>query len=191
MANSTSDSLLRRLKASDHEAWERFATLYSPLIYAWCRQAGLQPHDASEISSDVTQSVFGAIQKFEPGRFRSWLRVVTKNRIHDFLKKKRAIAIGGTTFKGTLEQVQDPGLEPWDESAAVAKQETSFLYLRAVDLIQHEFSSQHCAIFRAYVMDGRDTEEVADQFGVSLDCIYQVKSRILKRLRDEFREIIE
>ena len=39
-------SLLVRLKSENPEAWRRLADLYGPVVYEWCRRAGLQAADA-------------------------------------------------------------------------------------------------------------------------------------------------
>ena len=51
---TTSTSLLKRLeKLEDKEAWDRFVSLYTPLIYYWARQAGLSTHDSADLVQDV------------------------------------------------------------------------------------------------------------------------------------------
>ena len=57
MASSTSVSLIARLRDQDGDAWQRLVKLYGPLVYRWCREAGLQASDAT----DVGQEVFGAV----------------------------------------------------------------------------------------------------------------------------------
>jgi len=47
---TTPVSLLERLKfPADQPAWSRFVDLYSPLIYSWAHQVGLQPTDAADL----------------------------------------------------------------------------------------------------------------------------------------------
>src|SRR5262245_31027019 len=54
---ATSSGLLERVKAQDQAAWERLVSLYSPLLYRWCRQAGLQAEDARDIGQEVFTAV--------------------------------------------------------------------------------------------------------------------------------------
>jgi RNA polymerase sigma-70 factor, ECF subfamily len=50
----TPASLLERLRQPfEQEAWERFVSLYTPLIYAWGRQVGLQEQDAADLVQEV------------------------------------------------------------------------------------------------------------------------------------------
>ena len=53
--DTTSITLIRRLQQpADGRAWERFAELYTPLVYHWARKIGLD----DPASSDVVQDVF-------------------------------------------------------------------------------------------------------------------------------------
>ena len=78
---STSSSLLERLKARDPEAWRRLIELYTPLIYGWCRQCGLQAEDVADIGQEVFSAVAANQEGFRrdaPGAsFRGWLWTIT------------------------------------------------------------------------------------------------------------------
>jgi hypothetical protein len=46
----TPTSLLERLSQPvEPQAWDRFVSLYTPLIYAWGRHVGLQDQDAADL----------------------------------------------------------------------------------------------------------------------------------------------
>ena len=47
--DSTSSSLLMRVKGRDPDAWQRLVNLYGPLVYRWAREAGLQDSDAADV----------------------------------------------------------------------------------------------------------------------------------------------
>jgi hypothetical protein len=51
--SSISSSLLLRARAHDPEAWRRLVRVYGPLIYSWCRRAGLQAADAADVDQEV------------------------------------------------------------------------------------------------------------------------------------------
>src|SRR5690349_11723161 len=86
---STKASLLARLrKGKDTGAWNLFVDLYTPVIYRFSRQRGLQHADAEEVTQAVMAKVFVSIDKFtycpERGRFRNWLGVVAIREISAF-----------------------------------------------------------------------------------------------------------
>ena len=75
--------MLERVRnPTDQEAWHRFAQLYSPLIFDWCRRSGLQLADAADLTQDVFSTLFQKLPEFTYDRdksFRAWLRTVTLN----------------------------------------------------------------------------------------------------------------
>src|SRR5690348_6167769 len=87
MPHTTSLTLLERLRTPDDpEAWSRFARLYTPLLYYWCRRTGLQEHDAADLVQDVFVTLVGKLPEFQydPQKsFRNWLRVLTLNKCHE------------------------------------------------------------------------------------------------------------
>ena len=68
--------------------------------------------------------------------------------------------------------------------------ETVLIYQKAITFIQSEFSDRDCKAFLMLVVEGHSASEVADKLGGSANSIYIAKSRIMKRLRDEFGELL-
>ena len=105
-------TLLQRLWSNDIVAWKRFTELYGPTVYGWCRTAGLQPEDASDITQNVFQAVYTGLNRFRkdrPGdRFRDWLWTVTRHRIIDHLRKLRSapVGVGGSEAHMQWQQMQ-------------------------------------------------------------------------------------
>jgi RNA polymerase sigma-70 factor (ECF subfamily) len=85
--------LVRIRNAEDQRAWEEFVEIYTPLIYAFCRQRGLQDADAADVAQEVMRAVSRAIGGFdyqpERGRFRSWLFAITRSKFNNLLEKRR------------------------------------------------------------------------------------------------------
>ena len=90
--SATSTELLRQARANDQTAWQELVELYSRRMYRWCRRAGLQPADASNIVQEALQSVakkLGDFRRDRPGdTFRGWLRRITDNKIRDHFRKQ-------------------------------------------------------------------------------------------------------
>ena len=82
--DSTSVSLLRRLREPDHDAaWQRFVDLYAPLIFHWAKNRGLNPTDAADLVQEVLVTLVAKLPEFEydpTKRFRGWLRTVTRGQ---------------------------------------------------------------------------------------------------------------
>lgn len=76
MSQTTSLTLLERLRSpSDQEAWSRFARLYTPLLYYWCRRAGLQEQDSADLVQDVT---LRKINGQSAAQFSNWIAVPSR-----------------------------------------------------------------------------------------------------------------
>ena len=94
--SDTRPSLLVRLRnPKDSAAWAEFVQVYTPLVYRYCRRAGLQSADAAEMAQETFAQVFQAIGSFSydrgRGRFRDWLGAVVRSRLSRlFAKATRA-----------------------------------------------------------------------------------------------------
>ena len=186
--HSTSVSLLARVRRREAAAWERFAALYTPLVYGWARRGGLQSSDAADVVQDVFRTVFRKIEDFQregqPSRFRGWLWTITKNRVRLFYRQTapQAQAAGGSEAARRLEQV--PDLLNNDEEPA-AEQTRLTLVHRALQLIKQDFAADTWQAFWRLAVDGDPANEIAADLGLSPAAVRQAKYRILCRLREE------
>lgn len=185
---STSHSLLQLAKERDAAAWERLASIYSPLVYQWCRRAGVQNHDVADISQEVFQAVAGALAEFrkdKPGySFRGWLWTITRNKIRDFVRQQRRqpSAVGGPDANQQWKQLADDQPES-DEFASDFP--NAKLAKQALALMQTDFSEPTWKAFWRTAIDGQRAADVADELGLPLAAVYMAKSRVLRRLREE------
>jgi RNA polymerase sigma-70 factor, ECF subfamily len=90
---TTPASLLERLREPfEPEARERFVSLYTPLLYTWGRQVGLQEQDTADLVQDVFVKLVKVLPTFtyhaHKGGFRRWLRTVTLNTWRDQRKRR-------------------------------------------------------------------------------------------------------
>ena len=103
----TRASLLVRIQdPNDADAWRVFFDLYAPVIYGLCKR-GLQDADAADLMQDVLRSVVAAAGRlhYDPakGTFRGWLYAVTRNKIFNFLDKKRRQPRGKRRYAAPIE----------------------------------------------------------------------------------------
>ncbi len=106
-------SLLIRLRRepADQRAWDEFAQRYGGLISAWCRQWGLQPADADDVSQNVLLKLAHHLRIFvyDPGRrFRGFLRTMAHNACMDYLDniRRSVTASGDSGVYAVLESIQ-------------------------------------------------------------------------------------
>jgi RNA polymerase sigma-70 factor (ECF subfamily) len=191
---SLGGSLLGRLRAGQPGAWERLARLYGETVYGWCRRAGVPEADAADVTQEVFLAVARHIDDFRRERpgdsFRGWLWTITRNKARDHFRRHegQAHAAGGTTAQQLLHQVPEDA--PPDAEAG-GEPESGGLYRRALELIQAEFEERTWRAFLLVTVEARPPADVAAELGMTTGTVYAAKSRILKRLREEFGELIE
>ena len=183
---ATSLSLLERAKASDRPAWERIVYLYSPLVYAWCRRFGLQDADALDVGQDVLRSVVTKLAGFRKDRpgdsFRKWLKTITRNRALDLYRRKSRQPV-----------VLDSDQATPDDSPESAEEltEQKVVLRRALDLVRDDFELRTWTAFWRVTIDEAPPAEVAQELGVSVNVVYLARLRVLRRLTDQFAELID
>jgi RNA polymerase sigma-70 factor (ECF subfamily) len=191
-ASHTSLSLLERLRGNDPEAWRRLVGLYGPLVLFWGRRAGLSEHDAADLLQDVFRSVTGAIVRFRRDRpgdsFRGWLWSIARNKLRDHFRDQQRgpVAEGGSEALAQFTQIPDE--EP--ESAADSEPSRALLH-RALELVRGGFEEPTWQAFWRTTVDGRSPADVAAELGLGLASVYQAKSRVLRRLREELGGLID
>ena len=194
-ASQTSITLLERVKNQQEDAWEDLVHLYAPLVYRLCRVAGLATHDASDVVQEVFRAVSRNIGRFHRDRpgdsFRAWLLTITKNKIRDHFrqKAKHPAAVGGTDMQVMIQQV--PELT-WESSTDGSQFDSdSDLMRRAIRLVKNDFAESTWRAFWSVTIEGQSPEAVAEQLGISKWSVYQAKSRVLGRIRDELQGLLE
>lgn len=184
--STTSLTLLEQAKAGTESAWRELQSLYTPLGYYWCRQAGVAARDAEEIWANVLGRVARKLGDFEhngrPGAFRKWLRTITRNEILDFQRARMTLRPNDEF----VDQLTVESLEQTDPDV-----EKSILYHRAWEMIRGEFSSPHCDIFRRVVELGQEPAEVAKEFGLQRATVYSILFRIRRQIAGKFQGELE
>lgn len=176
----TSASLLHRLcqPDADEEAWSRFVQLYTPLLYYWARQVGLQQEDASDLVQDVLMVLLRKLPelKYNPQlSFRGWLRTVLKNRWLDHVRRRKP-----DLQAMDLEELPSLERDPFGETEYL-----TCLTKQGLKLIQGDFDPVVWQTFVLYVLEDVPAGEVASRLSVTVNQVYLAKSRVLQRLRTE------
>ena len=184
-ASLTSMTLVNRLKTTDDEAWHTLNRLYRPLVHFWCRRAKVANGDVDDVVQEVFRSVFGGIEKFnkskESDSFRAWLWTISRNKIKDYFKKNydKAVGAGGTDAQLHIQQL--PEREPMDFDSDFANSESP--PYQALSMVQEEVQESTFQAFWRSTIDDVAPDAVAQELAISVDSVYQAKSRVLRRLR--------
>ncbi len=184
----TSPSLLRAAQDNSPVAWRQIVDKYSRRIYRWCRQAGLQPDDASDVVQEVFRSVARKLIDFhhdqERDSFRGWLYTITKNKLRDHFGRRPGrleTAVGGTDAHLRFMEVAEVLTE---SAASHVPPDASRLDHQLIERARAEFSQRDWLLFWRVVVDGQTAQEAGEQFHMTSNAVRLVKMRVLRRLRE-------
>jgi RNA polymerase sigma-70 factor (ECF subfamily) len=188
-------SLLELIRQGDQQGWEHFCYIYAPLILHVCRGFGLQASDADDVAQEVFQAVVASIdtyrreQQGQVRTFRNWLGGVIRNKIRDHFQRQAL----------QPQPVSDPDAlaprHPLADAESADGEGDAEAYravcLRALELIQGQFTGRHWQAFWRTSVDGQPAPAVAAELGMSPAAVRQAKVRVLRRLREELCEVAD
>lgn len=192
LAQTTHISLLTRLGRPDDppeyaSAWAEFQVRYGELVRRFAMRRGLQAADCDDVLQDTLVALGQAMRpdggfEYDPkrGKFRSYLLTVVS---HVIFRRLRQNSPDGTLLKGggELSLSNLPAPEPAMEQLWETEWRRYHLQ-RAMRTVEAEFNEADRTAFIQYALEGHDARQTADALGMTLDQVYQAKSRILKRL---------
>jgi RNA polymerase sigma-70 factor, ECF subfamily len=184
--NSTPISLIFQLREPNNsEAWNRFTQLYTPLLFYWARRIGLSPHEAEDLLQDLLLHLLEKLTHFEhrgPGTFRAWLRTVTTNKCRERLRRRSVTTTSDTQVVEALAAAADPFWETEYRQRLIS---------RALEVMQAEFEPTTWRACWQRVVEGRSAAEVARDLNISENTVYVYTGRVLRRLREQLRDLID
>lgn len=186
--NSTSPTLLQKLRdPQDQSAWQRFVDLYTPLLFYWGRQRGLQSGDTADLVQDVLSNLVLKLPEFEyqPDKsFRSWLRTMTHRKFIDRTRKRQETGLGGDESR----------IEPIDPEADFAferREYHQYLYQRAMEIVRRDYSEAAWQACWLSISTERAAADIGQELNMSEGAVFAAKCRILKRLREELAGLMD
>lgn len=189
---TTHASLIARLgDREDPSAWREFWERYGDLIRGFAKRRGVQGPDADDLVQDVMVALTKAMPGFtyDPtrGKFRSYLKTVVVHAISRRVCQNRPVAPlqGDESAAGLTPAADDGQEEAWELEWRQHHLRTGMRAVRA------EFGEGDLAAFDLYVQQQRPAEETAKTLGISVDRVYQAKSRILRRLGEIIAQQVE
>jgi RNA polymerase sigma-70 factor (ECF subfamily) len=187
--NTTSVSLLERLREPGEViAWERFVSLYAPLLFHWVRRQGLNSADTADLVQEVFALLVTKLPTFQydpQRRFRGWLRTLAENRVRDFQRRRAARPIEMGNVEVDLH-VDRASVDLFEEV-----EYRRFLVQRARQVMESDFEPRTWQACWKQVVEDRSAEEVGRELGISANAVRLAKFRVLRRLREELRQLID
>ena len=189
--NTTSLTLLERLREPRNDAaWDRFVSLYSPLLFAFARRAGMNDNDAADVVQDVFLVLMAELPRFEYDaarkNFRGWLKTITVHKCRERQRRRASAMAQGGEDGGLSDVADDVTVEAfWEDE--YQKQ----LVARALEIMQAEFEPTTWQACWQTTVEDRPAVDVAAELGITLNAVYVARSRVLRRLREELRDLLD
>ncbi len=190
---NTSLTLLQRLRDNDADAWRVMVGLYAPLVRHWCGRRGVRGADAEDVAQDVFRAAAAGLARFRRERpgdsFRAWLRGITRNVLLQHFRRadRQPQGSGGTDALLRINAIsQDDPADDEDPSS-----ELDALRQRALELVRAEVGERTWQAFWLVAVEDQAPADVAARFGVSPNAVRLSKSRVLRRLREQFGDLIQ
>ncbi len=192
-SSQTRASLISRVRQQDVNAWRELVELYGPLIAHWCYRLELDSHASADCVQEVFSSLYRALPNYAAqkshGSFRSWLWTITRNKVRDHLRRQRqqAAPAGGSWALLHLLKLPAPPEVAEEEPSSI--DELQSLVSRAMEQIRSEFEPRTMQIFVRNVIDQVATDIVAEEFAIKPAGVRQIRSRVLRRLRQQLGDV--
>lgn len=186
---TTPVSLLERLgEPSRAEAWTRFVELYTPLFHYWARRLEPNDNDANDLVQDVFAVLVAELPEFRhrgDKRFRGWLWTVMLNRSRRLRRHRHS-----APAKLSQDEVE-LAATPDDTTELDEEEYRSYVINRCLRLMQTDFQPAVWQACWSHVVEGRPAAEIAAELGMTVNAVYLAKSRVLRRLREELRGLLD
>jgi RNA polymerase sigma factor (sigma-70 family) len=191
----TRPSLLVRIRdAQDNAAWCQFVEIYAPLIYGFARKHGLQDADAADLTQDVLRVVAKTIPGLDydrqRGSFRGWLFTVVRNRLRNFLTRRRPYD-QGTGDTGAHELLQEQPAPEDDQATWWDQDFERQLFACAAKQVRRRVQESTWQAFWQTTVLGKSGKEVAQELKMTVAAVYLAKSRIMAQLKEQIRQLRE
>lgn len=189
----TQKSLLARLVTAPSEAdWEYFYVKYAAVILSFAQKQGLDEHGARDALQETMIVLVRKLPTFtyDPahGRFRNWLLTIVAHKVREArrrARRERLVSLDAAPEEGGSLHERLPAEAAQADEAVEAAWRQGLLEeaLRRV-LGDPHTKAETVAVFRACALEGRPVPEVAAAFGLKENAVYQIKNRMMTRLRE-------
>ncbi len=182
-----------------HHAWEEFYRLYGPVILNFARKSGLDGGSGEDVLQETMIALLRIMPDFQydknRGRFRNLLIMIVRRKIIKGLRRKYALKEVSLADAGLTPEMLG---EIPDESALPADKELDLLWQvsvreEALRRVARDFPADDrtFAVYVDYVQNGLAAKDVARNFGITPNCVYQIKNRVEVLLHDEMARLLK
>ncbi|GAB5558944.1 MAG: hypothetical protein SynsKO_05910 [Synoicihabitans sp.] len=199
MIIETDNTLLERLASlDDQSAWQEFFERYWPLVINYAMGVGLKRAQAEEVLQETMVVLMRVMPRFkydrERGRFRGYLKTVVQRLCYRTMARNASgpAMVNLDVMPDSVSADPTPSaadaLASRDEDGKLWEQSLFEAAVKAV-FDDPRIDERTCHIFRAYVLENQSAQTVADRFKVDSNAVYQIKNRLMRRVRTEAKRL--
>ena len=154
------------------------------MICWWCGKGGIPAQDIDDVAQDVFAALAKSLSAFDHQNFRGFLWTITRHKILDYWRARASgpDACGGSSMHELLANVEAES----SRRVGAADQATKIVFDAVVRMVRAEFSDQDWNAFWEFAVEGKPAAEVAVALGVTRNVVYLARTRIARRIREEF-----
>lgn len=171
-------ALIERLQSGNcQESWDKFCSLYYPLVYAWCLQSTRDPELAQDSAQEIFIDIFRGIDGFErrgEGSLRAWLRQVMVFRLAKLSRKRFPQLMTFDELSATRTLLSAGGIDGIDYQG---------MFDRACDTVRPNYTPLQWEIFDRTHLKDEAPDAVAAELGISTNAVYIVRFRVSTSLK--------
>lgn len=172
--------------------WEEFDQKYRRIVFAMVRRAGINHHDAEDVTQDIFRELADSLGSFQPtgrpGSFRRYLGNLVRWRVRNRLKlqsqphRRTTHAHDADSAQEILEGIPDPH-EPSDNRDLEFREAVT----EAMRALAQDLAPRDLQLLDSYFCKNWSAAEVADALGISRANVFTIAHRHKLRL---IREIL-
>ena len=192
MSLTTRLSLIDALKqGGGAAAWERFYQTYSGVLVSFARKQGCDEHTSLDVLQETVMVILRKLPGFDydkaRGRFRNWLMTITANKVREAVRRAKVDKMLSLDVPDENDQTLADKLPAAsaDASENLERDWRQTLLEEALRRIMADprTSAESIAVFRAVALENRAPADVARDFSMTENNVYQIKNRLMNRVR--------
>lgn len=199
---TTRQTLLERIRKNGANAdWEQFYQIYNGVIVRYARKLGLAEDQAMDVLQETMVTLMRLLPEFtydkRKGKFRNFVfTIVHRKALAAMRRAKRRGEVSmdqedAETGRRLADVLADPAARAASERHEDAWRESVMEDALARLAEDPGIQPRTMDVFRAYAIEGGSPADVAQRFGMKENAVYQIKNRVIQRLRDEVRLLLE